>query len=194
MPAISKLSSLAIQIPSLFTVFQTFPWGQLPSPFHIYYPLCLHYVCLIGRCMSVCARTHLHVSVCVCVSSLCNCLLMHVHPRAYVCFWLRVHFMMCTFFLFLVQESPSGPLGVPVPACQKRLHLLDPLEAGDSQMSLGPSTEWWEEDRKRQMGEGGRGEEEGGEGEETGNWMRGKLKRRWATRICRVAREFETTG
>ncbi|CAB1417546.1 unnamed protein product [Pleuronectes platessa] len=42
----------------------------------------------------------------------------------------------------LPPESPSGPLGVPVPACQKRLHLLDPLEAGDSQMSLGPSTEW----------------------------------------------------
>lgn len=153
-PAISKLCSLAIQILRLFSVFQTFPWGQLPSPSHIYHPLCLHYVCLIGRCMSVCVRTHLHVSVCVSVSSLCNCLLMHVHPRAYVCFWLRVHFMMCTFFLFLVQESPSGPLGVPVPACQKRLHLLDPLEAGDSQMSLGPSTEWWEEDRKRQMGEG----------------------------------------
>ncbi|XP_038576899.1 coiled-coil domain-containing protein 28A isoform X1 [Micropterus salmoides] len=49
----------------------------------------------------------------------------------------------------IVQESPSGPLGVPVPACQKRLHLLDPLEAGDSQMSLGPSTEWGVRDKPR---------------------------------------------
>lgn len=34
--------------------------------------------------------------------------------------------MMCALLLFPGQESPSGPLGVPVPACQKRLHLLDP--------------------------------------------------------------------
>lgn len=69
-----------------------------------------------------------HERACLC---LCECL--HV----WVCFY-DVYF----FLLFLFQESPSGPLGFPVPACQKRLHLLDPLEAGDSQMSLGPSTEW----------------------------------------------------
>lgn len=144
-----------------------FRGGQLPSPSHICRPLCLHYARLIGRRMEcLCARAFTCVGVCVRVSSLrrfraivCLCM---CTPRAYVCFWLRVHFMMCTLFLFRVQESPSGPLGVPVPACQKRLHLLDPLEAGDSQMSLGPSTEWWEEDRKRRVGERGGRRREGG--------------------------------
>lgn len=79
-------------------------------------------------------------------------------PRhASVCLWLGVRFVMCAHFLFPVQESPSGPRGVSVPACQKRLHLLDPLEAGDSQMSLGPSTEWWEEDRKGRVEKDGDG-------------------------------------
>lgn len=42
-----------------------------------------------------------------------------------------------------------------MPACQKCLHLQDPLEAEDSQMSIGPSIEWRGEDRKRPLGGGG---------------------------------------
>lgn len=142
---LGKLSSLTVQIPG-----GSFP-RLLTFTIHCAFITCFWWV---G------ARVCIHINTCqlspVCaLASFCMCT-----PSAYVCSWLRVHFMMCTFFLFLVQESPSGPLGFPVPACQKRLHLLDPLEAGDSQMSLGPSTEWWDEDRKRPVGRGGGREEE----------------------------------
>lgn len=114
-------------------------------------------------CECLCAHTFTSVSVCAPVWALlclCDCLLMHVHPES-ECVFLTAGAFYDVYFLFLfpVQESPSGPLGVPVPACQKRLHLLDPLEAEDSQMSLGPSTEWREEDRRRQVREGERGNE-----------------------------------
>lgn len=156
---ILKLNILAFQIriPVYFVFSEGFPWGQLPSPSHIYHPLSS--LLVFDWCVCVCAYTFTRVSVSMlALHCLCTCLLMHAHLQCVCVFLTAGVFYDVYFFLFLVQESPSGPLGIPVPACQKRLHLLDPLEAGDSQMSLGPSTEWWEEDSKRRMW----GEEGGG--------------------------------
>lgn len=85
---------------------------------HIHRPLCLHYARLIGRRASVCAHTHLHVSVCVSSLLFVRLFAYACAPRERMCVSdCGCIFMMCTFFFSL--PSPGVPVRTPRRPCAR---------------------------------------------------------------------------